>query len=151
MRRSVVVVAVFALAVLGVVPTVAADNPQLNFRTHLTGDQGIVRFSADGSSVTYKLNVANIENVTMAHIHVADAPGENGPPVLWLYPDGPPLVLIDGRVQGTLGAGTATASDLVGPLAGLDLDDLRAAIVEGRAYINVHTLQYPPGEIRGQL
>ena len=161
MRRLLVVLAVAALAVLAIVPVAAADNPQLNFRAHLSGEpagtdsagqgQGIIRFGADGDSVYFKVNVANIETVTMAHIHVAETPGGNGPPVLWLYPAEPPPVLLDGRVQGTLGEGTATAGDLVGPLAEHDLEDLRSAILDGRAYINVHTLQYPAGEIRGQL
>lgn len=161
MRRWIVAAVALALLVLTAAPAAFAGSPDLNFRTHLSGDaagsdsagqgQGIVRFSADGETVYFKLNVANIENVTMAHIHVAATPGGAGPPVLWLYPDSPPPLLIEGRVQGTLGEGTATAADLVGPLAGHSLEDLRTAILEGRAYINVHTLQYPGGEIRGQL
>lgn len=161
MRRVVIISVVAALAIVAVVPAAVAANPQLNFRTHLSSDaagtdsagqgQGIVRFSADGESVYFKVNVANIEDVTMAHIHVAATPGGDGPPVLWLYPDDPPPMLIEGRVQGTLGAGTATAADLVGPLAGMDLEALRTAILEGRAYINVHTSAVPGGEIRGQF
>jgi hypothetical protein len=95
--------------------------------------------------------VANIENVTMAHIHVAAEPGGNGPPVVWLYPEGPPPSLIPGRTQGGLGVGEFSASDLVGPLAGMTLADLRSAFVEGRAYVNVHTGQHPGGEIRGTI
>ncbi len=161
MKRSLIVAVAVVMAVFAVMPAVLADNPELNFRAHLSGEpagtdsagqgQGIVRFSADGETVYFKVNVANIENVTMAHIHVAATPGGNGPPVLWLYPAGPPPMLLEGRVQGTLGEGTATAADLVGPLAGFDLEDLRSAILEGRAYINVHTAQVPGGEIRGQL
>lgn len=157
MKRTVIVAVVAAVAMLASVPVAFADNPQLNFRTHLSGDaagtdsagqgQGIVRFTEEG--VYFKLNVANIENVTMAHIHVAETPGGNGPPVLWLYPEGPPAVLIEGRVQGTLGEGVSTSADLVGSLA--DLEDLRTAILEGRAYINVHTTAFPGGEIRGQF
>lgn len=99
----------------------------------------------------FRLNMANIVDVTMAHIHVAAAPGANGPPAVWLYPSAPPPHLIPGRFQGVLSTGSFDASSLVGPLAGGDLSDLRQAIVDGRAYVNVHTTQYPGGEIRGTL
>ena len=53
----------------------------------VTGAQGQAMFklSDDGQSITYKLNVANIENVTQAHIHVG-ALGVNGGIVAWLFP-----------------------------------------------------------------
>jgi hypothetical protein len=33
----------------------------------------------------------------------------------------------------------------------MTLEDLRTAILEGRAYVNVHTTTFPAGEIRGDL
>jgi hypothetical protein len=111
---------------------------------------GVVKLSADGESLAYRLNVANIQNVTQAHIHQAP-PGENGPIVAWLYPPAPPAQLIPGRSSGTLQTGTITSADLVGPLAGKSLDALVAAMRSGNTYVNVHTSQFPPGEIRGQL
>jgi hypothetical protein len=75
----------------------------------------------------------------------------NGPVVLWLYPSAPPAQLIPGRFSGVLGEGTATAANLVGPMAGQSLDVLIDALESGRAYTNVHTTQFPPGEIRGQV
>jgi hypothetical protein len=110
----------------------------------------VVKVSADGKSLSYKLIVANIENVLQAHIHVAPA-GENGPVVAFLYPSGPPPVLIPGRSDGVLASGTITAANLVGPLAGESLDVLVDEIREGNTYVNVHTTQFPGGEIRGQL
>ena len=71
--------------------------------------------------------------------------------VAWLYPSAPPQQLIPGRSSGTLGEGTITAADLVGPLAGQRLSDLVAAIDAGNAYVNVHTSQFPSGEVRGQV
>lgn len=108
------------------------------------------RFSRDGTEMHYKLIVANIENVTQAHIHRAPA-GANGPVVLWLYPSAPPSQLIPGRTQGILAEGTITADDLVGLLAGEPLSALRDLFLAGEAYVNVHTSQFPPGEIRGQI
>ena len=133
-----------------------------NLRTHLSGDeevpardtsaqgQAIFQVNGDGTAISYKLNVANIENVTQAHIHLAPA-GTNGGIVVWLYPAAPPLQLIPGRTQGTLGEGEITAASLVGSLSGKPLSDLLDAIHDGRTYVNVHTLQFLPGEIRGQI
>ena len=98
----------------------------------------------------YKLNVANIENVTQAHIHAAPA-GTNGGIVAWLYPSAPPSQLIPGRSQGTLGEGEITAASLVNALAGKPLSDLITLLQNGGAYVNVHTSQFPGGEIRGQV
>jgi hypothetical protein len=39
----------------------------------------------------------------------------------------------------------------VGQLAGATLADLVEHIVAGNAYVNVHTSQFPAGEIRGQI
>jgi hypothetical protein len=134
----------------------------LNFTAHLSGDQevppantsatGQVKFqvSKDGTTLSFKLIVANIQNVTMAHIHLAPA-GVNGPVVLWLYPSGPPPQLIPGRTDGILSQGIATSANLIGLLSGAALEDLVAAIHAGNAYVNVHTSQFPAGEIRGQI
>jgi hypothetical protein len=40
---------------------------------------------------------------------------------------------------------------LVGPLAGATLDDLIEEFKADNAYVNVHTEQYPAGEVRGQI
>lgn len=138
--------------------TVTVAAPPRNFRTHLSGDeetpavvtlaQGQAEFqlSGDGLSLSYKLIVANIENVRAAHIHTAPA-GTAGPVVVGLYL-GP---TIPGRTDGTLAEGVITASNLTGPLAGHPLSDLIAIIDAGGAYVNVHTDQHPGGEIRGQI
>lgn len=135
---------------------------QLNFRTHLTGDnevpavetqaqgQATFKVSRDGMSIEYKLIVSNIENVMMAHIHNAPA-GENGGVVVWLYPSSPPPQLIEGQTQGVLAEGTITSDNLTGGLAGESLDVLIDEIRSGNTYVNVHTTQNPGGEIRGQI
>jgi hypothetical protein len=140
----------------------AGKQAVLNFRAHLSGDQevppvetratgqAIFQLSRDGTELSYRLIVANIENVTMAHIHLAPA-GVNGPVVAWLYPEGPPPQLIEGRFSGVLATGVITADDLVGPLAGADLWDLIDEMVAGNTYVNVHTEQFGAGEVRGQI
>ena len=86
----------------------------------------------------------------MAHIHLAPA-GENGPIVVWLYPEAPPPQLIEGIFTGVLATGTFGAEDLVGPLAGATMAELMEQLGPADAYVNVHTSANPAGEIRGQL
>ena len=142
--------------------TVALERNSRNFRAHLSGGeevpsvatraqgQAIFQLNADGTELHYKLIVANIENILQSHIHVAPA-GTNGSVVCFLYPSGPPAVLIPGRFSGVLREGTITASNLIGPLAGQPLSALLEAMESGNTYVNVHTTQNPSGEVRGQI
>jgi hypothetical protein len=116
----------------------------------LARGQAVFRLSPDQTAIHYRLIVANLRDVTQAHIHLAPA-GANGPVVAWLYPAGPPAQLIPGRSSGVLATGTITATDLVGPLAGQTLTALVHELEAGNAYVNVHTTKHPPGEIRGQI
>ncbi len=155
--RWVVVAAAVVLAAAGA----QAQAPAV-FVAHLWGREqvptvvtpalGVATFevAADGNSIRYRLEVSRLVNVQMAHIHVAP-PGQNGPVVVWLYPPGPPPQLRPGRSDGELAAGTITAANLIGPLARQPLGALLERIRLGEAYVNVHTVAYPGGEIRGQI
>ncbi len=125
----------------------AEEVPAADTRAH-----GMARFqlSRTGDALEFQLTVANLHNVAMAHIHMG-ARGVNGPVVVWLYPDAPPPQLIPGRTSGILASGTITAARLSGPLANGTLEDLLELIRDGEAYVNVHTSQFPGGEIRGQI
>jgi hypothetical protein len=163
-RHLVLALATLTALLLAVLPAVGQPAGPSTFVAHLSGaaevadppvetratGQAILRLSRDGTELDYRLIVANIQDVTMAHIHLAPA-GVNGPVVAWLYPDGPPPQLLPGRSSGVLATGTIQASDLVGPLAGASLDDLVEALRAGNAYVNVHTVAYPAGEVRGQI
>jgi hypothetical protein len=152
-------VLVLFLALMLLAPIALAQGPE-NFRTHMRGrdqvapvdtlaqGQAIFKLSADGTELEFKIIVANILNVIGAHIHLAP-PGDNGPIVLPLL--GNPFIPDPGvTLSGILVEGTATAADVSGPLAG-DLDALVAAMEAGDTYVNVHTVQNRPGEIRGQI
>lgn len=158
--RALHFIAVLIVAcLLGDAAAMAQDR---NFRAHLSGreevpaagtraqGQAVFQLSRDGTALRYQLNVANIQNITQAHIHLAPA-GQNGPVVAWLYPAEPPPQLIEGRSQGVLAAGVIRASDLVGALAGEDLAALVQEMSVRNTYVNVHTNQFPGGEIRGQI
>jgi len=54
-------------------------------------------------------------------------------------------------INGTLIEGTISSSDLQGPFAGKTLQEVVSQIKQLNAYINVHTVDYPNGEIRGQI
>lgn len=168
MRRTKVIrtlgVALGLVTVLAVATAVAAAPAQpRNFVAPLNGGNevppvatqargvAIFHLSADGTALEYKLNVSNINDVLQAHIHARAAAGANAPVVTFLYPDGPPPVLIPGRHTGTLATGVITAADLIGPMAGMTMADLLDAIMDGEAYVNVHTVANPGGEVRGQL
>jgi len=151
MRRliGVLVASLAGLVLVGV--AVAGFNS--NRSVHLTGDQefpvntsagqGQASFhlSEDGMSVDYKLNVANIENVFMGHIHMGP-PGANGPIGVWLYPSTAPNVrgpVGQGRFDGRIADGTFTAADFVGPFAGKTVAQVWELLENGGAYVNVHT------------
>ena len=114
--------------------------------------------SSDGTSITYKLIVANIDNVIASHIHLGPA-GSNGPVVAFLFGAVPAG---GGTSNGVLATGTITAANLTGPLAGQPLSALLAAMQAGNTYVNVHTDDgtpptntgagdFPGGEIRSQI
>lgn len=162
-RAALELIGTAGVLVAGAGSALAAPKSARNFRAHLSGDeqvpmpvdtraqgQATFRLSKDETELSYKLIVANIENVLMAHVHIAPA-GVNGPVVAWLYPASPPPVLIPGRTQGVLAEGTIAAADLVGPLAGMTVPDLADEMRMDQAYVNVHTNAYPGGEIRGQI
>jgi CHRD domain len=117
-----------------------------------TPAHGVATFmlSKSGKSLSYRLSVTDIENVSMAHIHMGPA-GQEGPVVAWLYPSKPPAVVKKGKFTGLLAHGVLTAANLAGPLQGKTISDLVDQIKDGKVYVNVHTEKYPAGEIRGQI
>jgi hypothetical protein len=170
--RTLAVLFAAGLAVVGV--AVAGINR--NWSNHANGAQevpardsqgqaqAIFHLSKDGTALEYTLIAANIDNVFMAHIHMAP-PGVNGPIVVWLYPSTAPVPgpIAGGRIDsGVIASGTITATNLVGPLAGQPLSDLVDAMSTGNAYVNLHTNDgvdgvntgpgdFPGGEIRADL
>ncbi len=141
--------------------THAPGHQAKNFRTHLSGaeevpantstaqGQAIFQLQSDGT-LTYKLIVANIEDIRQAHIHRAPA-GSNGGIVAWLFPDGPPATLVPGRTDGVLAEGAITDARVIGSLAGQGVAGLLAMMRAGNTYVNVHTVALPGGEVRGQI
>jgi hypothetical protein len=92
------------------------------------------------------VSAEDIVDVVAAHIH-AGLPNQNGPIVVTLYGPAPP----SGPVDGTFAQGTLMPADLDGgPFEG-DWEGFLAAMGRGELYVNVHTVEFPAGEIRGQV
>ncbi|MFL6409082.1 MAG: CHRD domain-containing protein [Nitrososphaeraceae archaeon] len=159
-----IVTAALALAALvtvssGTLVTLSHAQGEQKFTAKMTGKEEVpphdtkatgnaeFTLSADGKTMSYKVDVMNIDKVTMAHIHQGKV-GENGPPVVWLFNSSSNPT---GQMNGMLSQGKVTSSDLVGPLKGKQMSDLVKLINDGQAYANVHTEPNPKGEIRGQI
>lgn len=114
-----------------------------------------LKVASKGESARYDLKIdAPIENVRMAHLHLAPA-GSNGPIAVWLYPhDASGIQLIPGEFEGRLAKDVITPDDLcysqAAPLCG-DWDGFLEALATGNLYVNVHTDQFPGGEVRDQV
>ena len=89
---------------------------------------GTIQIAAD-KSVSGTIKTKGIDG-TVAHIHVG-APGQSGPPIItlnkdangvWSVPEGSKLT-----------------------------DEQYASFKAGNLYVNVHSAEHKPGEIRGQL
>jgi hypothetical protein len=95
-----------------------------------TSASGNAKFTIGADkSVTGKVDTTGIEGIA-AHIHVG-APGQAGPPVITL-------------VKGDKGEWTV-------PSGAMLTDEQLASFKAGNLYVNVHSAEHKPGEIRGQL
>jgi hypothetical protein len=115
-----------------------------------TGASGTAQIFVEGNQVTYAIEVDDITAVTAAHIHAEPgAPGVNGPVRLFLYPPraGDPAPQVTTTNKLILVQATVDSSNV----SGITFDQLLTAMRTGNAYVNVHTVQFPGGEIRGTV
>ena len=112
----------------------------------LTKSTGFAVLKFDNNTLTYQLNVTNLNEIKSSHIHLGGF-GENGDIIVMLFNSTSPTNLING----TLTEGSITTGDLKGPLEGKSLGDLISQINQLKTYINIHTVEHPNGEIRGQI
>jgi hypothetical protein len=155
-------------------PAAAQPFSESKFVTFLTGYEEVpptsttgkgnvtITISPDGTSISYELSYSGMSStVTQAHIHFGERPVNGGIMVflcdnLGTAPAGVPACPASGTVSGTI-----QASDVNPPLdpepvtaqgiAAGDLAGVVAAIKHGDAYANVHSTDFPSGEIRGWL
>jgi hypothetical protein len=160
--------ALLLVQIINFVPmTYAAENLD-RFWSILTGDQqtppvttdaiGYVglKFQDDRTRLAYSVHAEHIGKVTAVYLyHIGKT--QNGTIVLDLLHSPRELKSIDkvvdktpqGKTKGTVSMGGAISDDLQGQLKGKSLSDLHRLIDNGTVYINIHTKDFPNGEIRG--
>jgi hypothetical protein len=173
------VLAVIALLGLSVsVVSTSADEGKFSARATLTGFQenlpkltdGTGTFSATvtATTLTYKLTFSGLTSpVLMSHIHFGQ-PGVNGAIFIWLCGTAAPFAGPTGTppcpAPGVTVTRTVAAADVLPvlgpppasqpPSQNLHAGDFAGAVrilKSGDAYVNVHTTNFPGGEIRGQV
>jgi plastocyanin len=125
----------------------AAEHEGIPFSTFMTGaaerpdpvttdGTGMGLFRVEGNILTFNVDYSDLSGpATAAHIH--------GPATA----DAAAGVLID--LAPFTGDGFGTEGTLSGQI--ILTPDQKAMILDGQTYVNVHTQQNPPGEIRGQI
>ena len=108
--------------------------------------EGVATFKVKDDTITSKINITGITDVSGAQIHTGKS-GENGDPIVDL--------LKTGEKTKTSGAvtikGNFTASDFEGSMKGKALSALQSAMGTNETYVNIKTSDHPDGEIRGQI
>jgi hypothetical protein len=143
------------------------DEAATEFSATLTGAEevppvpttatGSATLSLTGDEIAYTIEVANLQNPVVAHIHIAPD-GVNGPVRLNLCGTGAPEPPC---ATGTAVLATGSNGTTVGTPA-ITFDSLVSAMRTGGAYVNVHTDDgegeqntgpgdMATGEIRGQV
>lgn len=174
MKRSIRVSGILATALLiALVGPVAAQQ----FKTDLTGYEEtpltinsdasgkftakVVKLKGGGTEIDYELTYQDLSSaVQQAHIHFG-RPAISGQIVLFLCtnlapPAGVPTPQACPAPPAKI-TGTLTAADVIArPTQGIDpgaagLDEMIEAMRAGAAYANVHTANFPSGEIRGRI
>ena len=132
--------ALVGLALAGTAFTALAA--QVNLSAMLTGTEEVpantspgtgtleATYDSDSNVLNYTVTYSGLTgDATAAHFHGPAAPGENAPPA----------VPVEGSLASPI-SGTATLTDAQ-----------EAELLGGQWYFNVHTAQYPDGELRGQV
>jgi CHRD domain len=165
-RRMQLAAAVAIVSIVSVVATTALAGDGGNARADLDGYQelsptssvstlgnGEFKAKIRSQELRYELRYRDLEGgaVLFAHIHFGQR-ATNGGVSAFLCGGGgkPPCPPPPATVTGTI-----VPTDVIGPTAqGIapgQFDELVRAMRAGATYANVHTTQWPAGEIRGQI
>lgn len=158
-----------ALAALVAAPATTSadrDRGRHNFKADLEGFNEVpaisttgegefeARLNHDRTALEFELSWEDLQggNVLAAHIHLGQKDVNGG--VSAFLCGGGGQAPCQSSPSGTA-AGTITAANVIGPanqgIAAGEFDELLRALSEGVVYANLHTTQFPGGEIRGQV
>ena len=162
MRRLLIVIAGAGLMLALLAPVVAGDSSN-KFKASLNGyletpsvstaGRGSFELRIKGSEITFKLKYRNLSlPPAVAHIHFGRPDVAGGVSAFFCGGGGQaacPLTTT-GEISGVI-----TAATVVGPggqgIAATEFAELVRAIRNGATYANVHTANFPAGEIRGNI
>jgi hypothetical protein len=126
----------------------ANEVPPIN-----TAGTGDFEMTIQPGAISFSLTFADLSSpLTVAHLHFAPSKVAGGVMIFLCGGGGQPAC--PAATSGTI-SGTITAANVTGPVgqgivAG-DLDSALEAVRDGLAYANMHTMNFPSGEIRGQV
>jgi hypothetical protein len=139
--------------------SLSGENEVPAITSTVTGMLTIQQFS--DSSVEFAANIVNPDGVALlgaagAHIHCG-ASDANGPVVAFLAQPVEEIFLglVDpnsplSKLSRVEFSGFLDATSVLNEACGATIELLYTSIVEGRAYVNVHSTENPSGEVRGQ-
>lgn len=157
------------LALLGLLPA-AAQGQERKFKATLIGNEEVPALSNPGTgtfimlidfsdtSFQYSLTFSGVSGTgaTQAHIHFGQKSVNGGIMVFFCTnlgngPPGTQACPANGTVGGTITAANVGAGAAGQGIAAGEFAEVLAGIRAGTVYVNVHSVLFPGGEIRGQL
>jgi hypothetical protein len=163
-RRIQLAAAVAIVSIVSVVATTALAGDGRKADARLIGYEEVPAISTEGNGkfkakissdeIQFQLRYSDLEggNVLFAHIHLGQFTANGGVSAFLCGGGSKPACP---QIQPATVTGTITPADVIGPtgqgIAAGEFDELVEAIEAGVTYANVHTTQFPGGEIRGQI
>lgn len=162
--KKILLIALAALLPIGL--TGAAEHTHLRAKlkalqeipTNVTNGTGTFKATViDDTAITFTLSYSNLSTpVVQSHIHIGATKTNGGVALFLCGPAGSPAHATcpnDSTNSGTV-TGTVAAADVIINGQGIkpgEFAKVLRAITNGDTYVNVHTMQLPGGEIRGQV
>jgi hypothetical protein len=166
LRRALFLVPVFVLGVVvAALPTATLGVNSTEFHAKLIGYDEVPSINTDGfatlkvriddatQTISFRLEYSGLSaNPAAAHIHLSKVHTNGGVMVFFCGGGGQPACPAStaGVVSGTITAANVLAIPAQG-LPAMDIAAVIRAIRSDAAYANMHTSNFPSGEIRGQI